>query len=93
MWFLLGGTGLPLSLEQHGLSCWIRGKAGLYFALGQGHLAGAFTPGSPPSSSWRAFTSPAGSPAMTLLPPSPFSGLPLRSPSDPSKEARRLSAE
>lgn len=72
-------------------------ESGSVFCSWPGHLAGAFTPGSPPSSSWQAFTSPAGSPAgspaMTLLPPSPFSGLPLHSPSDPSKEARRLSAE
>lgn len=63
------------------------------FCSWPGHLAGAFTSGSPPSSSWRAFTSPAASPAVTLLPPSSFSGLPLCSPSDPSKEARCLSAE
>lgn len=63
------------------------------FCSWPGHLAGAFTSGSPPSSSWRAFTSLAASPAVTLLPPSSFSGLPLCSPSDPSKEARCLSAE
>lgn len=68
-------------------------ESGSVFCSWPGHLAGAFTSGSPPSSSWRAFTSPAASPAVTLLPPSSFSGLPLRSPSDPSKEARRLSAE
>lgn len=82
MGFLLGGTGLPpLPKAAWGVALDSRESKSV-FCSWPDHLAGAFTPGSPPRSSRWAFNSPAGSPAMTPAPPSPRPGaappLPLR---------------